>query len=400
MLRPLLIVLAVVIVFAVTLKVTGVLDSEPLDPMSEVVELSFRVQERLEELREERDIAGLTAAFVLPDGRTGQLAVGTVDPPVDGEPDVPLPPEARMLAGSVGKMFVTGVVLDLVGRGVLDLDAPLADHLGDEPWFARIPNAPDLTLRLLMTHSAGVPDHLDTDEWLEEVRAMVAPGADPDRVLTPLESLRYIFDADPLWPAGQDFQYTDSNYLLVGLTVEAATGRGYYELLIERILEPLQLTGTSPQDRRELPGLTPGHMQADNPFGLPERTHGDDGLINHNPALEYCGGGVVSTPHDLSRYAWMLYRGMILDWDYRPDLLDGATLPESDRWRPGRYGLSTFMHRGDLGPTLGHTGWYPGYTTAVTYFVDHDIAVAVQANRDWDTDIAMLADELAKVVVD
>ena len=89
-----------------------------------------------------------------------------------------MPLEARMLAGSVGKMFVAGVVLDLVGRGDLDLDAPISDWLGDEPWFSHLPNGPDLTLRLLMNHVSGVPDHLALDAYMDEARALTAPGGE------------------------------------------------------------------------------------------------------------------------------------------------------------------------------------------------------------------------------
>lgn len=393
MLRRLLILLTVVSVAAITLKVTGVLDPAPQDPVSEVVDLSFALQKRLEELREEVGFPGATASFILEDGRSGRIAVGVIDP--GGDEAMPL--SARMLAGSVGKMFVAGVVLDLVGRGVLDLDAPVTDWLGDEPWFSRLPNGPDLTLRNLMNHVSGIPDHLEQEGYLTDARALSAPGGDPDAVIQPLQAVGYVLDLEPLGPVGGDFSYADTNYILAGLVVEKATGRTYYDLLTERLLEPLGLVETSPQIGRDLPGLVHGHMHAENIFGLPALTHGDDGLLTHNPVLEWCGGGVVSTANDLARYAHLLYRGQALDWDYRPDLLKGVPLKNYDV--PGLYGLATFMLKGDLGTTLGHTGWYPGYHTAVTHYVDHGITVAVQVNRDWETDVRRLADELAYVIV-
>ena len=388
MLRRLLVLLALVLAMAVTLKVTGVLDPAPPDAVSEIVDLSFAVQERLEELREEIGFPGATASFILEDGRSGRISVGVTDPGGDR----PMP-----IDGSVGKMFVAGVVLDLVGQGVLDLDAPVSDWLRSEPWFSRVPNAADLTLRNLMNHVSGVPDHLEQEGYLADARALSAPGADPDTVIPPLQAVGYILDLEPLGPAGGEFSYADTNYILAGLVVEKATGRPYYDLLIERILDPLDLHETTPQIGRDHPGLVPGHMRADNVFGLPPRTHGDDGLMTHNPVLEWCGGGVVSSSHDLARYAHLLYRGQALAWDYRPDLLKGVPLKDYDE--PGLYGLATFMLKGRFGTTLGHTGWYPGYHTAVTHFVDHGLTVAVQVNRDWDTEVRRLADELAAVIV-
>ncbi len=392
MLRRLLILLAVVLALAIGLKLGGVLDAPATDPVSEVVDLSFAVQGRLDELRDEIGFPGATASFVLPDGRSGRIAVGTLDP--DG--DEPMPPEARMLAGSVGKMFVATTVLDLVGRGELDLDAPLSDLLGDEPWFDRLPNAADLTLRNLMTHTSGMPDHLEQEAYLADCRAISAPGGDPDTVIPPLQCVGYVLDLEPLGPADGAFRYTDTNYILVGLTVEKATGRPYYDLAVERVIEPLGLADTAPQIGRDLPGLVRGHMPADNMFGLPPVTHGDDGRLTHDPVLEWCGGGMMSSSSDLARFAHALYRGTALPWDYRPDLLRGE--PLTGRLAPGLYGLATFIRESDRGHTLGHTGWYPGYNTAVTHWVGHGVTVAVQVNRDWDTEVARVADELAEVV--
>ena len=360
-------------------------------PAAQVIQTSFDLQARLEELRKEVGFPGATAAFVLPDGSSGRIAVGVVDP----DTQEPMPLEGRMLAGSVGKMFVAGVVLDLVGRKILDLDEPLSTYLGHDPWFDRLPNASDLTLRLLMNHASGVPDHLE-GKYFERISKMIAEG--PDAVIEPRESVTYVLDVEPLFPAGTSFHYSDMNYILAGLAVEAVTGRDYYDLMVERIVNPLGLNDTSPQNTRNLPGLVQGHTPIDNPFSMPSRLLDDHGLIQHNPTLEYCGGGACSSSADLARYAWLLYRGVVLDWDYRTDLLDGVELV--GRLAPGRYGLATFMHKGDLGTTLGHTGWYPGYNSAVTYYVDHDIAVAVQVNRDWETEVSRLADELATVIID
>jgi len=389
--RRLLLILVAVLAGALGLKLGGVLDAEP-DPVAEVVDLSFAVQERLDALRAELGFPGATAAFILPDGRSGRVAVGVLDPGADA----PMPGDARMPAGSVGKMFVTGVVLDLVGRGVLDLDAPVSRWLGDEPWFDRVPNAPRLTLRNLMNHASGVPDHLAQPTFLAELRSFTGPGGDPDRLITPVECVSHILDLSPTSAPGEEYAYTDTNYILAGLVVEKATGRDFYDLARERLLDPLGLAETSPLRGRRLPGVVPGHLPADNPFGLPTRTIGPDGLFTHEPAVEWCGGGFVSTSHDLALYAHRLFRGTALGWDYRPDLLQGPELNEAHG--PGRYGMATFVRRGDLGTTLGHTGWYPGYNTAVTHYVDLGVTVAVQVNRDWGTEVRRLADELALLI--
>src|ERR671938_495117 len=98
------------------------------------------VQAKLDEARARWKFPGATAAFVLPDGRSAAGAAGLSDL----EAKTPLRPTDRMPAGSTGKTFVAAVALQLIQEGRLSLDGKLAELLGGERWFARLPNAEDL----------------------------------------------------------------------------------------------------------------------------------------------------------------------------------------------------------------------------------------------------------------
>lgn len=93
-----------------------------------------------------------TAAFILPDGRVFGFATGESD--VDD--DIPMTPDRRMGSGSIGKTYVAAAAPQLAMNGELDLDAPVSTWLGDEDWFARVPNHADLTVRHLLNHTAGM----------------------------------------------------------------------------------------------------------------------------------------------------------------------------------------------------------------------------------------------------
>src|SRR5581483_4571591 len=134
--------------------------------------LRQRVQDKLDALKRDATYPGVTVGFVLEDGRSAGVSAGFADV----ENKVPLRPTDRMLAGSIGKTFVAAVVLQLVEEGKIGLDDKLETWLGTEPWFARLPNARDLTIRKLMTHSSGIP------EYFEMKGAVKTLTADPDRV--------------------------------------------------------------------------------------------------------------------------------------------------------------------------------------------------------------------------
>lgn len=332
--------------------------------------LEARLEAALEDLRREHGFPGATAACAALDGRSAAVAVGESDP----EAGTAMRPDDRMLAGSVGKTFVAAIALQLVGEDLLRLDAPLSELLGEAPWFERLPNARALTLRHLLGHTSGVPDHV----WSPDFAAALA--AEPDRDWSPEQLVAFVLDAEPLFPAGEGFGYADTNYVLVGLAIERVTGASYYDALRERLLEPLALEDTLPQDRRELPGLVQGHTREGNPFGLPARVL-VDGRHAMNPEVEYCGGGVLSTSPDLARWALALYGGeRVLTAEQRDAMLVARPAP---RVGPGNaYGLGVIVGRDEHGPRWGHTGWYPGYGTALAFWPEAGLALALQVNTD------------------
>ena len=363
---------------AFTLLLLLASSQEPPAPVSPV---SGLLRAGLAELRATHGFPGATAACAFAEGERAAVAVGLADP----ERGLAMEPDSRMLAGSTGKTFVSAAALQLVHEGALSLDAPLAGLFlterpskrggaAPEPWYERLPNAKALTLRHLLGHTAGLPDHV----WDPDFAAWVREH--PGEALSPRELVAFVLDADPLFAAGEGFAYADTNYVLAGLAIERATGVGWYDLLRERLLEPLELRDTLPQESDELPGLIPGHTYAGNPFGLanPVLVGGRHPM---NPALEYCGGGVMSTSPDLARWALLLYGSeRVVPPALREELL--AARPAL-RVGPGNgYGLGVIVGRDAHGERWGHTGWYPGYGTAVAYWPAHGLALALQLNTD------------------
>jgi D-alanyl-D-alanine carboxypeptidase len=354
----------------------------------ELPTLEARFQGELDRLCQLYRFPGATAAFILPDGQQGGFATGYAD----REQSIPMRPDSLQLAGSVGKSFVSAVVLSLARDGTLGLDDKISKWLGGERWFRRLPNQSYITIRMLLSHSSGMPDHVRDERFISAVRRHVR--SDPDFHFSPEELVQFVLDKDALLAPGRGFSFSDTNYILAGMIVERATGSSYYGELTRRFLTPLGLSLTGPADRRGLPSLAPGYVSGSNPFGLPRKTV-SRGMLVVNPITEWTGGGLVSNPQDLARWAKTLYEGKALKEPYLDDLLGSAASSRKGR----RYALGVEIDNSELGPIYGHDGWFPGYRTKMAYFPDHRIAVAMQINTDDNVDERQWVLSLARTLV-
>lgn len=333
-----------------------------------------RLHDRLDGFSETYGFPGATAALAMPDGTVVTAAVGLAD----REAGTPMTPETPMLAASIGKTFVAMTVMTLEDEGLLSASDPVAQYLGARDWFERLPNHATMTVRDLLRHGSGLPDHVHLENFQSEMGERMASGG---AVMRPEEAIAFVLDARPLFPAGTGWAYSDTGYLLLGLVIEEVSGRSFYELAAERFLGPLDLEDTTPSDRPDLPGLAVGYVTEDNPFGLPERTADDDRRLLWDPGMEWTGGGFLSTSRDLAAWGHALFAGAAMEAPYLDRLLDG--IPVSPEAPDILYGAGVAIYADTpRGPVYGHGGWIPGYVSSLRHYADHGVTVAFQINTD------------------
>ena len=337
-------------------------------------------QLKLDESRASAKFPGATVGFVLPDGRSGSVSTGFADL----EARTPLKPSDRMPAASIGKTFVAATALQLVEEGKLSLDEKIGLWLGRQSWFGRLPNAEDITLRMLLNHSSGIRNHVDDGSFIK------ALFKNPDKTIKYEELIAYVLDKKPLFPAGRGYAYSDTNYILVGLIIEKATGKTLYEEVTRRILKPLRLDRTIPSDGPVLPEVANGYFQ-NKPVIV-------GGKFIFNPQWEWAGGGFASTAEDLARWARALYAGDVLEKKSLDEMLRSTTTGEG-----ANYGLGVEITQGQWGKGYGHDGEFPGYVSVMRYYPNSGVAVAVQINSDEtsgaDRFLAGAFDDFAGIVI-
>jgi D-alanyl-D-alanine carboxypeptidase len=328
--------------------------------------LEQRLQHRLDSLHRTGRFAGAQIGVALPDGSVIAVATGFADT----AKKEPMTTRHLLLQGSVGKTYASAVALQLIHEGRIGLDDPISKYLASEPWFSRLPNAQSITVRQLMNHTSGLVRYEFNERFTADLTAA------PDRVWRPHELVAYILDTAAPFAAGQGWDYSDTNYIVLGMIMEKVTGRPYYDLARERVLRPAALTATVPSDARVIAGLANGYAGANNPFGRSDAML-VDGRMVINPQFEWTGGGMASTAADLARWGKRLYEGGAFDASMLPRLLDGvpARLGQNTK-----YGLGVIIRETTLGTLYGHSGFFPGYQAELLYLPAQKAAVAFQVN--------------------
>lgn len=328
--------------------------------------LKKELQMKLDEWHKAGKFPGATLGVVLASGEHFGLAVGYSD----RDAKTPMKATDRMLAGSTGKTFAIATALQLVKEGKIGLDDKIEKYFGAENWFTRLPNAKDITVHQLMNHTSGLVRYEFKDQFTKDLTA------NPEKVWKPQELIAYLFDEKAPFEAGMGWDYSDTNYIVLGMIIEKVTGKRFYDEAKRRVIKPLKLNDTIPQDGIKLDGVVQGYAGANNPFG------GKDEMIHNgkfaiNPQFEWTGGGWATTSEDLARWAKLMYEGKAFDASLLPQMLDGVPAKLGPNVK---YGLGVIIRPTQAGTTYGHSGFFPGYMTDMMYFPEKKIAIAVQVN--------------------
>jgi D-alanyl-D-alanine carboxypeptidase len=262
----------------------------------------------------------------------------------DVERATPMRPDARFRIGSVTKTFVAVVVLQLVAEGRLSLADPVLGNVRVRDLLAHTSGVYDVTALPGVMERHWQPQQL-VEAALREPRLFRAPGA------------RY--------------EYSSTNYVLLGLLVERTTGRTLEEEIAARVLRPLGLRHTG---FRLEPGNVHGYMPPVRDGFVMVRPGRDTWA--DDPSWAWASGNLVSTASDLARFYAALLRGELLP----RRLLEAMVTPAVERPSRLRYGLGIAIVRTECGLAYGHTGNVLGYVTAVWNDRDARRQVVLMAN--------------------
>jgi len=283
------------------------------------------------------------------------------------EAGTPVSIDDRFRIGSVSKTFVAVNMLQLVDEGGLSLDDTLIDWLAPSI-TDNIPYSDEITIRQLLDHTSGIVSYTDVEPYDD------ITDADPFYTWSALDTVEVIYGLDPVAEPLTEYNYSNTNYNLAHLIIEAASGTTLAESLAQRIFEPLGMDDSYLEDPNNLgDGLITGYDDYGDGFF-------DVGLTNDGQGLG--DGGIISTAADMVLFMRGLFGGDLLSDDSLQEMITPIDIGDAD------YGLGINIFEEQWGTVYGHLGATNGFQSGLFY------------DQEFDTVVVMLTNNFASEVVD
>jgi len=291
-------------------------------------------------------------------GRSGKVVFAEAYGAAHLDPFAPMTVDTVVDIGSVSKQFTATAILLLAERGAIDLDAPLSTYLPDLPAWASQP-----TIAQLIHHQSGIPEYLD----LLVDRGFTETGRSP----TIADALAALGDVlDLRFAPGTSWEYSNSNYFLLGQVVQAVTGEDLPTFLTTEVFEPLGLEMVM-DPMTEIDGKAVSYSGVAGQWQIAD--------VRWEPTIG--AGSIQTTPSELVEWASQYWEPTIGASTINGERFDTAI----DTHQSGRSGVySAGMFETDMGSDIGRVIWHPGgwggFRTLFSVAPAHRLAIAVSCN--------------------
>lgn len=299
----------------------------------------------------EFDAPGASMAIKFQDGSDFQHATGTADT-TNGNP---LRIRDYFRIGSATKTFTAIATLLLYQENFLNLDDTVESILPDLTEFTPM-HGNGVTVRMLLNHTSGLGDYVTLPEHNQFLDRIIAA---PEKNWSPEELVAISVAHGLISVPGATFNYSNTNYILLGLIIEKRSNMDYETFVTNRLLEPLQLQHTFVPLNTGYPGnYAHGYLEKD----------GDRVLYDYSiqsPTTVWAAGNIISTVSDLLIWLESLMEGGLLQKEVKNEQFD---FPLDDNGNGYGLGVAAISHAfGHNGTVLGYQTWMFKYQNV--YFV-------------------------------
>ncbi|HZX74824.1 MAG TPA: serine hydrolase [Cyclobacteriaceae bacterium] len=339
------------------------------DPQSKTNSKSARFQSLMDEYKRK----GIPGINLKVEDATG-IFVGSAGM-ADIDKSIKLQPCHISKVASVTKMILATLTMKLQEEGVLKINDPLTKYLSSSD-LKDIENADQVTLKDLMQHSTGIYDViLDQGFYLQVLN-------DPTKHWQPDELLKFVRGKKASFPANTSAEYSNTNYLLLGMALEKATGISHSQLLHSKIFTPLGLNDTYFFYHDPLPEnkIAQGYFDLYKNGKIVNLSNWDTGSGNGYE-------GIFSTVMDMHRFMKALFvdKTILSDASLNQMLQFNETIVEARKY----LGVGLFKDFIDIKPGLfayGHRGRDLAYSADLFYFPQQKAIMALEVNYGNDTE--------------
>jgi D-alanyl-D-alanine carboxypeptidase len=364
---------------------------KPIDPIA--------LQATIEGVAKELLLPGAMVLLLTPQGRFA-FGYGTT------ELGVTNPPRAatHFRAASNTKTMTASVIVQLIQEGRLNFNDPISKYVRD------VPNGSKITINHLLKMRSGLYNYTNAPELAESL------DHDSDRVWTMDELHHMAFKRPPHFAPGAEFEYNNTNYLLLGLVAEKIEGQPLARIFQDRLFGPLGMKSSllpvstsnaipEPYSHGYLYGGS-SYALVDAPYPADLQAAATAGTLKpnddtwQNPSAYFAAGGIISTADDLATWMRALVGGKVFDADYQRQWLDSpeAEDPKNPNGQKYGYGIAVIT----FGPNkiYFHGGEMPGYNSFMGHDPQNDVTLIVWTSLTLGLDGKPTANTLMVKILD
>jgi len=272
----------------------------------------------------------------------------------DREKKIPATPDTRFRIGSVTKQFTAAAILALQEQGKLSIEDTLAKY------FPGYPGGDKITLHQMLNHTSGLKNY--------------TTGLDFDKRVTqpikPVDLVAYFRNDPPDFPPGEQFNYSNTNYVLLGQIVEKVSGMSYGDYLQKQFFGPLGLHDTGVWQNATPPDHGAKGYSFDGKQAVP--------AVDWDMTWAGGAGELYSTVGDLWRWTEALQSGRVLSSTSLQEMKTVATVTKKEA--PTNYGMGLYQANIDWLAAVGHGGGLPGYLSFVMWFPGEKVTIVALTN--------------------
>lgn len=287
----------------------------------------------------------------------------------DYENNIANTPHTVFEIASLTKQFTATAILMLQEKKLLSVEDPLSKYIPDYP------NGDKIKIYNLLNHTSGIRDYVELAESIESGKHTYT-----------LEELIKLFKNKSLdFDTGTEFEYSNSNYILLGYIIEKVSKKNYKDYIKENILKPLNLSNTGfLSDKANIKDKAVGYDTIDNNENEYKKA------IDTEGSLIASAGEIYSTVEDLYRWEEALYAGKIIN---KQSLKEMFTPNSSD------YGYGWFIDESNKGnKIISHGGNLSGYTSYVERNFSKKYLIIILSNRENDPYVNYIYTGISKIL--
>jgi D-alanyl-D-alanine carboxypeptidase len=339
---------------------TNVKSEIPVDSV-----LASALQNKIDNYISQYNLPGISVTVFLPGDRVWSGAAG-----LSHIYDMtPMDTSHLFEMASVTKMYTATIIFQLMEEGLLSLDDTVGQYL---PPMNYIPSG--TTIRNMLKHRSGLYSYTNNsaivNEWF----------GDPDSIWPHLQMINTYVNSPPLFSQGASWSYSNTNFFLLGMIIEAITGNTFAEELKNRILIPYGLSHIVFPPDDSIPATnTPGWTNFTT-SGVYD-TDASAILNDCSRSMAYTAGAIIAKPADACKFTKLLWTGNILSDSSLNIMKQCTNLPLSTSYVNGYgYGAQRFLFWGKT--YYGHNGDISGFTEMTFYGTTDSVGVIISINRN------------------